>query len=179
VVHQARLVLILLIWLPTQLQWMLPQEQCCLLFLDFLFPVLGFSLLASSLRRLKSIISAQRIFTASSLSLNRHHSRSLNSPPAYLSRPSLGTSHTTGTITASLLGIFTASTLSLNSHHSVNSHKYFFVKILYRYTSSRSPILHDRLPSFEISSFFMGQFGISHYGNKRPTYSKVQRSEVT
>ncbi len=41
-----------------------------------------------------------------------------NSTPAYLRCPSLGTSHTTGTITASLLGIFTASTLSLNSHHS-------------------------------------------------------------
>jgi hypothetical protein len=45
VVHQARLVLLLLVfWLPTHLQWMLPQEQCCLLILDFIifvFLVLG------------------------------------------------------------------------------------------------------------------------------------------
>ena len=48
-VRQACLVL-LFFWLPTQLQWMLPQEQHCLLILDFIFRVFGFSLLISGVR---------------------------------------------------------------------------------------------------------------------------------
>jgi hypothetical protein len=42
--------ILLVFWLPMQLPWVLPREQCCLIVLSFIFRVLGFLLLTSGVR---------------------------------------------------------------------------------------------------------------------------------